>query len=123
MSLQQIIDELKQLNQKVEGLSSQIGYFLDEVEKREAEKHLKAEEKKQPAAFNFPTEVGDEETPKKGEEQETKWRPTKNPEIEWCPEKDAVHSDLEQAFAKSGGMWTSFNEEYGYSLFRKVKKK
>lgn len=51
--------------------------------------------------------------------KETTWRPTKNPEIEWCPEKDANRSDLEQAIAKIDGMWTTFSEEYGYSLFRK----
>ncbi len=52
----------------------------------------------------------------------TKWKPTKTPGIEWCPERDADPEDVKRALAKEGGMWTTDSEQYGLAIFRKKKK-
>ena len=55
-------------------------------------------------------------------ESTTEWRETKNPNIFWCPGKEADQRDVDKALKKEDGMWTTEDPAYGLSIFKKVKK-
>ncbi len=48
----------------------------------------------------------------------TQWRPTKNPDIEWCPAGEAAPTDVAKAESEQDDMW-SRRSERGTSIFRR----
>lgn len=62
-----------------------------------------------------PSEIGFTDQP-----TTTKWRPTRNKAIQWCPESEADPKDVDKAKANVGGLWAMTNEQGQVSIFRKV---
>jgi metal-dependent amidase/aminoacylase/carboxypeptidase family protein len=100
--LQAIFKEIRGMREAMADVNNRLNNIEDYLEKQGAEK-----------------EVGKVEKPTG---KPTAWKQSKkNPKIEWCLDVDANPSDLEDAKAKRGGMWTLANNEGGLSIFRRTK--